>query len=200
MRRLTVRCSRPEAFMAPRTVPTTAQQIPTKAIMTMNQRMLTVWDTDTPQHDLDSELPPWPASSGSSHPPPVLKQKNISNAAPENYLMSEQEALEHVASRHVGCLKNPSNKNVSGNIGNEVARGLVNIDELQTGVTEDKTWTRQHIRINPIWARTTDFITSRDEDWRLHIGRLEQSKQDNSCYQESYWWSFVEFWSCKSAK
>lgn len=58
---------------------------------------------------------------------------------PENYLMSEYEALEHVHGRHGGCFKNPSNKNVPGNIGNEVARGLVNIDELQTGVTEDKT-------------------------------------------------------------
>jgi hypothetical protein len=36
MRRETVRCSLPEAFMAPRTVPTMAQQIPTKAIITMN--------------------------------------------------------------------------------------------------------------------------------------------------------------------
>jgi len=50
----TVRCSRPEAFIAPRTVPTTAQQIPTKAIMTMNQRMLTVWLTTTPQQVLVS--------------------------------------------------------------------------------------------------------------------------------------------------
>jgi hypothetical protein len=36
MRRETVRCSLPEAFMAPSTVPTMAQQIPTKAIITMN--------------------------------------------------------------------------------------------------------------------------------------------------------------------
>ena len=42
MSRETVRCSRPLAFMAPRTVPTTAQQTPTKAIITMNQRI----DTD----------------------------------------------------------------------------------------------------------------------------------------------------------
>ena len=38
----TVRCSRPDAFMAPKTVPTIEQQIPTKAIMTMNHRMDTV--------------------------------------------------------------------------------------------------------------------------------------------------------------
>ena len=37
--------------MAPRTVPTTAQQIPTKAIITMNQRIDTVCVTVTPQHD-----------------------------------------------------------------------------------------------------------------------------------------------------
>ena len=54
MRRDTVRCSRPEAFMAPRTVPTTAQQMPTNAIMTMNQRMLTVWLTLTPQQLFES--------------------------------------------------------------------------------------------------------------------------------------------------
>ena len=36
MRRETVRCSLPEAFMAPSTVPTMAQQIPTKAIITIN--------------------------------------------------------------------------------------------------------------------------------------------------------------------
>ena len=39
----TVRCSLPEAFIAPRTVPTTEQHIPTNAIMTMNHRMETVW-------------------------------------------------------------------------------------------------------------------------------------------------------------
>ena len=38
----TVRCSLPDAFIAPRTVPTTEQQIPTKAIMTINQRIETV--------------------------------------------------------------------------------------------------------------------------------------------------------------
>ena len=38
----TVRCSLPEAFIAPRTVPTTEQHIPTNAIMTMNHRMETV--------------------------------------------------------------------------------------------------------------------------------------------------------------
>ena len=47
----TVRCSLPEAFMAPRTVPTIEQQMPTKAIMTMNHRIDTVWVTMTPQHD-----------------------------------------------------------------------------------------------------------------------------------------------------
>lgn len=56
MRRETVRCSLPEAFMAPRTVPTTAQQMPTKAIMTMNQRMETVWDMVTPQQDFPESL------------------------------------------------------------------------------------------------------------------------------------------------
>ena len=56
MRSDTVRCSRPEAFMAPRTVPTTAQQMPTNAIITMNQRMLTVWETEMPQQDLTSGL------------------------------------------------------------------------------------------------------------------------------------------------
>ena len=54
MRSDTVRCSLPEAFIAPRTVPTTAQQMPTNAIMTMNQRMLTVWETEMPQQDLAS--------------------------------------------------------------------------------------------------------------------------------------------------
>ena len=53
IKRDTVRCSRPEAFMAPRTVPTTAQQIPTNAIITMNHLMLTVWDTEIPQHVFD---------------------------------------------------------------------------------------------------------------------------------------------------
>ena len=48
----TVRCSLPEAFIAPRTVPTIEQQMPTKAIMTMNHRIDTVWVTMTPQHDL----------------------------------------------------------------------------------------------------------------------------------------------------
>ena len=48
----TVKCSLPEAFMAPRTVPTTEQQMPTKAIMTMNHRIDTVCVTVTPQHDL----------------------------------------------------------------------------------------------------------------------------------------------------
>ena len=38
----TVKCSRPDAFIAPKTVPTTEQQIPTKAIITMNQRIETV--------------------------------------------------------------------------------------------------------------------------------------------------------------
>ena len=38
----TVRCSLPDAFIAPKTVPTTEQQIPTKAIMTINQRIETV--------------------------------------------------------------------------------------------------------------------------------------------------------------
>lgn len=57
MRRETVRCSRPEDLMAPRTVPTTAQQMPTKAIMTMNQRIDTVCVTITPQHDLPLSSP-----------------------------------------------------------------------------------------------------------------------------------------------
>ncbi len=43
--------------MAPRTVPTTAQQMPTKAIMTMNQRIETVCVTITPQHDLPLSSP-----------------------------------------------------------------------------------------------------------------------------------------------
>ena len=38
----TVRCSLPDAFMAPKTVPTIEQQMPTKAIMTMNHRIDTV--------------------------------------------------------------------------------------------------------------------------------------------------------------
>jgi hypothetical protein len=54
MRRETVRCSLPWAFMAPRTVPTTEQQMPTKAIMTMNQRIETVWETARPQQVFDS--------------------------------------------------------------------------------------------------------------------------------------------------
>ena len=68
MRRDTVRCSRPEAFMAPRTVPTTAQQIPTKAIMTMNHLMETVWDTETPQQDLASSsmTKVWPGACSCS--------------------------------------------------------------------------------------------------------------------------------------
>ena len=57
MRRDTVRCSLPEALRAPRTVPTIEQQIPTKAIITMNHRMETVWVTRTPQQVLDE---PWP--------------------------------------------------------------------------------------------------------------------------------------------
>jgi len=63
-----VRCSRPEAFMAPRTVPTTAQQIPTKAIMTMNHLMETVWDTETPQQDLASSsvTKVWPGACSCS--------------------------------------------------------------------------------------------------------------------------------------
>ena len=94
IRRDTVRCSLPEAFIAPRTVPTTAQQIPTKAIMTMNQRMLTVCDTDTPQHDLVSDgwtgwtwgsWPLWPPPGNTVCPAaphsaslfPVLQQRNI---------------------------------------------------------------------------------------------------------------------------
>ena len=52
MSRETVRCSLPDDLMAPRTVPTTAQQMPTRAIMTMNQRIDTVCVTVTPQHDL----------------------------------------------------------------------------------------------------------------------------------------------------
>lgn len=54
MSRLTVRCSLPEAFMAPRTVPTTAQQTPTKAMSTMNHRTLSacVIMFARPQHDL----------------------------------------------------------------------------------------------------------------------------------------------------
>jgi hypothetical protein len=54
MRSDTVRCSRPLAFMAPRTVPTTAQMIPTTAMRTINQRMETVRVTTTPQQDLGS--------------------------------------------------------------------------------------------------------------------------------------------------
>ena len=38
----TVKCSLPDAFMAPKTVPTTEQQIPTNAIITMNHRIETV--------------------------------------------------------------------------------------------------------------------------------------------------------------
>jgi hypothetical protein len=40
--------------MAPSTVPTTAQQTPTTAMMTMNQRMDIACVTTTPQHDLGS--------------------------------------------------------------------------------------------------------------------------------------------------
>ena len=58
MRRETVRCSRPDDLIAPRTVPTTAQQMPTKAIMTMNQRIDTVCVTVTPQHDLPPSTSP----------------------------------------------------------------------------------------------------------------------------------------------
>lgn len=53
----TVRCSRPDAFMAPKTVPTMEQQMPTKAIMTMNHRIETVCVTVTPQQDLGSSSP-----------------------------------------------------------------------------------------------------------------------------------------------
>ncbi len=56
--------------MAPRTVPTMAQQIPTKAIMTMNQRMLTDWDTIIPQQVLESS-----SSRGGSPPHRRLKYK-----------------------------------------------------------------------------------------------------------------------------
>lgn len=68
MRSETVRCSLPVAFKAPNTVPTMAQQSPTKAIITMNHRMLTVWVTITPQQCFGSSLseaapekaPEWP--------------------------------------------------------------------------------------------------------------------------------------------
>lgn len=52
-----MRCSRPEDLMAPSTVPTTAQQMPTNAIMMMNQRIDTVCVTITPQHDLPLSSP-----------------------------------------------------------------------------------------------------------------------------------------------
>ena len=79
MRRETVRCSLPPAFMAPSTVPTTEQQIPTKAIITMNQRMETVWEAARPQHDLDSvsfsiRVSTW--SPPSSVQPRDLKQES----------------------------------------------------------------------------------------------------------------------------
>ena len=53
----TVRCSRPDAFMAPKTVPMMEQQMPTKAIMTMNHRIETVCVTVTTQQDLGSSSP-----------------------------------------------------------------------------------------------------------------------------------------------
>lgn len=52
MRSETVRCSRPVALSAPRTVPITEQHNPTNAIMTINQRILTVCVTATPQQCL----------------------------------------------------------------------------------------------------------------------------------------------------
>lgn len=72
MRSETVRCSRPEDLMAPRTVPTTAQQIPTNAIIMMNQRMDTVCVTITPQHDLPPPPPDTPATPPPPSPPPPL--------------------------------------------------------------------------------------------------------------------------------
>ena len=53
MRRETVRCSLPLALSAPSAVPTMEQQMPTKAIMTMNHRIDTVCVTCTPQQFLD---------------------------------------------------------------------------------------------------------------------------------------------------
>ena len=60
-----MRCSLPEALSAPSTVPTMEQQTPTKAIITMNQRMDTVWVTSTPQQVLEAaegscSAWPWP--------------------------------------------------------------------------------------------------------------------------------------------
>ena len=57
MSRETVRCSLPEAFIAPKTVPTTAQQSPTRRMSRMNHRIDTGWPTRTPQHDLGSSSP-----------------------------------------------------------------------------------------------------------------------------------------------
>ena len=53
MRRETVRCSLPLALSAPSAVPTMEQQMPTKAIITMNHRIDTVCVTCTPQQFLD---------------------------------------------------------------------------------------------------------------------------------------------------
>ena len=53
MRRETVRCSLPLALSAPSAVPTMEQQMPTKAIITMNHRIDTVCVTCMPQQFLD---------------------------------------------------------------------------------------------------------------------------------------------------
>lgn len=50
----TVRCSRPDDFVAPNIVPTTAQHKPTRNINSMNHLIDTVCDTVTPQHDFGS--------------------------------------------------------------------------------------------------------------------------------------------------
>lgn len=49
-----VRCSRPDARMAPSTVPTTAQQTPTKAIRTINHLIDAACVRASPQQDFGS--------------------------------------------------------------------------------------------------------------------------------------------------
>ena len=63
MRRETVRCSLPLALSAPSAVPTMEQQIPTKAIMTMNHRIDTVCVTCTPQQFLEGSASAAPANT-----------------------------------------------------------------------------------------------------------------------------------------
>ena len=58
-----MRCSLPLALSAPSAVPTMEQQMPTKAIITMNQRIDTVCVTSTPQQFFDGRTSPAAAAA-----------------------------------------------------------------------------------------------------------------------------------------